>query len=291
MKDNICKVIAEVGSTWLRSNPELSRQAALDSIRVAKECGADIVKFQMLTADGPWSKERAPDKWEATRPYWLPPEWLPSLRTLAANVGVGFWMSFFDLKAIATYAQFCTGLKLASGELSEMSKPLLCALAQQAERYDAPMAISTGTHTETEVAQALDWLRDFKIEVILMNCVSKYPASPDEYNLLWPLKYQRKYWRWLRLGLSDHTTDVDLVDPAIEIGYTYFEKHFKLEDTPQDNPDFRHSQIPQDFRDYTEHVWLSESSWLKVEKKLASGEEAERVWMQRGSDGKRPRDA
>ncbi len=223
MINNICKVIAEVGSTWLRSDPEASRQAALDSIRVAKECGADIVKFQMLTADGPWSKERALDKWEATRLYWLPPEWLPSLRTLAANVGVEFWMSFFDLKAINDYAKFCTGLKLASGDLAEMSKPLLCALAKQAERYNVPLAVSTGTHTEAEVAQALDWLKDFKAEVILMNCISEYPANPDDYNLLWPLKYQRKYWRWLTLGLSDHTLSTGLVSRAIELGYTYFE--------------------------------------------------------------------
>src|SRR3990172_13223859 len=198
MSKNICKVIAEVGSTWLRSDPEASRQAALDSIRTAKECGADIVKFKMLTADGPWSKERALPQWEATRPYWLLPEWLPSLRTLAASVGIEFWLSFFDLKSINEYAKFCDGLKLASGELTEMSKHILCALAKQAEMFDIPLAISTGTHTEVEVARALDWLKDYNIQVILMNCVSKYPALVADYGLIWPLKYRGR----VILGLS-----------------------------------------------------------------------------------------
>ncbi len=287
MINNICKVIAEVGSTWLRSSPEASRQAALDSIRTAKECGADIVKFQMLTADGPWSKERALDKWEATRPYWLLPEWLPSLRTLAANVGVEFWMSFFDLRAINEYARFCTGLKLASGELSEMSKPILCALARQAERYSVPLAVSTGTHTEAEVAQALDWLKDFEIEVILMNCVSKYPAVPTDYNLVWPLKYRGR----ATLGLSDHTIHATLVDRAVELGYTYFEKHFQLDDSNADNnPDYWHSSFPAILERYIETVRIAEVQWFGHDKRLAPGEEAERDWMQRGSDGKRPRD-
>lgn len=301
MSDNICKVIAEVGSTWLRSDPESSRQSALDSIRTAKECGADIVKFQMLTPDGPWSKDRASDKWEATRPYWLPPEWLPSLRTLAANVGVEFWLSFFDLKAINDYARFCTGLKVASGELSEMGRPILCALAKQAERYNIPLAISTGTHAEAEVAQALDWLKDFSIEVILMNCVSKYPANVSDYDLIWPLKYQRKYWNWLRLGLSDHTItaypddisfgEARLTNEAIRLGYTYFEKHLKTLGTPRSNPDYRHSLSPKQLTIYIEAIRKAECQWLEVEKQLAPGEEGERAWMQRGSDGKRPRDA
>lgn len=288
LKNNICKVIAEVGSTWKRDDPELSRQAALDSIRVAKECGADIVKFQMLTPDGPWSQERALPQWEATRPYWLPPEWLPSLRTLAASIGIDFWLSFFDLKAINDYAKFCTGLKLASGDLAEMSKPLLCAIAKKAEWHTIPLAISTGTHTEVEIKRALHWLEDFDIKIILMNCVSKYPAVYTDYNLEWPLKYRGK----VALGLSDHTIKNALVGRAVELGYTYFEKHFQLDDSDADsNPDYWHSSFPTMFGQYVEAIRDAEDKWLKVEKGLASGEEAERVWMHRGSDGKRPRDA
>ena len=285
--DNICKVIAEVGSTWLRSDPEASRQAALDSIRVAKECGADIVKFQMLTADGPWSKERALDKWEATRPYWLPPEWLPSLRTLAASVGIEFWLSFFDLYSVSEYTKFCDGLKLASGELTETSKLLILAMAKQAQRYDIPLAISTGTHTEVEVAQALDWLKDFKIEVILMNCVSEYPASPVDYGFTWMWKYGKQ----ITLGLSDHTMGSALILEAIRSGVIYFEKHFRLPDTPPDNPDFGHSLPPDKFNTYVDNIRLIEGRFIGIEKGLSSGEESERVWMQRGTDGKRPRDA
>ena len=287
MNNYICKVIAEIGSTWHRPTPELFRQAALDSIRTAAKCGADIIKFQMLTADGPWSKERALDKWEATRPYWLPPEWLPSLQTLAHSTGVEFWMSLFDLKTVNRYARFCDGLKLASGELAEMSKPFLLALAKQAERLAIPLAISTGTHTEVEVMRALDWLSNFNIEIILMNCVSKYPAEVDDYNLLWPLKYRGR----VTLGLSDHTLDIDLVSRAVELGYVYFEKHFRLGDTPPDNPDFGHSLPPDKLERYVKAIRWSESIWLGIEKQLAPGEEDELIWMQRGSDGKRPRDA
>ncbi len=64
-----------------------------------------------------------------------------------------------------------------------------------------------------------------------------------------------------------------------------------MKDTPQDNPDFGHSLAPKDFEVYIRAIQLNESAWLKVEKQLAPGEEGECTWMQRGSDGKRPRDA
>ncbi len=289
MTDYICKVIAEVGSTWKRDTPEESRQVALDSIRTAKEVGADIVKFQFLTAEGPWSKERALDKWEATRPYWIPPEWLVNLRNLSAHLGIGLWMSFFDVKSVMDYARFCDGLKLASGELTETSRMLLQSMAKQAQHFGIPLAISTGTHTEIEVAQALDWLNPYDIELILMNCVSEYPASPVDYDFDWMWKYGVRHG--ITLGLSDHTPGSKLITEAMKNRVIYFEKHFRLDDTHQDNPDFVHSLSPANFKEYAQGIRMVEGVRLDIEKSLSPIEEGERAWMQRGSDGKRPRDA
>src|SRR3990172_11169995 len=143
-----------------------------------------------------------------------------------------------------------------------------------------------GSRTEVEVARALDWLKDYNIQVILMNCVSKYPASFEDYKFEWMRKY-----RWVKLGLSDHIIGSGLIYKSITNYITYFEKHFRLPDTPSDNPDFGHSLLPNQFADYVAGVHKAAGDFYNINKQLAPGEEGEQVWMQRGSDGKRPRDA
>ncbi len=282
------EIIAEIGSTWFRPAPSAALNAALDSIQQASLAGATTVKFQ-LGLGGLYSRERAPKQWAACQNYDLPLSWIPELKREAKAAGVKLTASIFTPDIPNEHLLQLDGLKLASGELTEGSLSLIRRVVQVAERFGLPLAISTGTHTGADIEWGLKLIGPYRIpKVTLYNCVSEYPALPDDYNLESLFKFRDQVDD---LGLSDHTAGTGLVDEAIRVGYTAFEKHFRLDDCPEDNPDYPHSLTPDLFTGYVMAIRQAEYKWIKQPyKQVQPGEAGEVRWMQRGRDGKRPRE-
>lgn len=273
------KIIAEVGSTWKRDTESASFEAALESIRAAKFAGADIVKFQLFRAAELYSRDRAPKQYAAVRDYELSYDWLKPLEDEAHAAGLKIWHSCFSWQALEQAGPWADGLKLASGDLVDLS--LVQSLAECCQEYGNRPVISTGVTTKSEVARAVAVLREYGLEPVVLNCVSKYPAEPADYNLVWP-KHAAGH-----IGLSDHTLTSALAMMAVAAGYEYTEKHFCLPDTPMANPDRAISLEPAAFTHYVKSVRLAERlTELVTDRPQTDG--AEWRWMRRGSDGLRP---
>lgn len=204
-------IIAEIGSNLFKGRDAATcLDIGLGQIAAAKGAGADAVKFQMFTAKelygpsypGPESK------------YALPRYWVEVLADKCERTGIDFMCSAFSVDGYEFIDPFVKMHKVASPE----------ALAEDITEYirsirPKPALVSNGCD---------DPLTYHYDNMIVMACVSKYPADALDY-VLPPV-----YRTW---GLSDHTMETYLAHMARTMGATYFERHvdfFKGEglDTP-----------------------------------------------------------
>ena len=283
------EIIAEVGSTWRLPDMAASHDLALASIGQAARAGASAIKYQVFRADSLYSKERAPELYERTKRYELPLEWLPELKTEAQKHGIGLWTSIFAVDLIEPALPYLDGLKVASGDLT--NRPLLEAMAKAAAEAELPLAISTGAATPTEINDLYIYLRQFSAprRLILMHCVSEYPALEWHMNLR-AISYLRD--RADEVGLSDHTgAHSNLVAQlALALGATVFEKHFAPDGADMDNPDMVVAIDRIAFRRYVDDLERAEAILGKPVKTVQKSERSERVWARRGKDGLRPKE-
>ena len=277
------EIIAELGSTWWRPNANKAKDALLKSIESAREVGATAVKLQLWNADKLYSAERAKAQWERARLYQFPSGWLPFVKETVEGFGLSLWASVFDVDTAKEAIQYLSAIKIASGDLTNLE--LIKSVHELAKANRVKFAMSTGASTDNEIRKALDLVE----KPYLFQCVSAYPAVPSDYNLN-VMRGPTFRFASNKVGLSDHTYGSELAKVAVGCGYTLFEKHFRLNDTLQDNPDWKVSTSPLEFQAYavairTAAKMLGDGVKLPVETEMA-----ERFWARRGLDGLRPKE-
>jgi N-acetylneuraminate synthase len=109
------------------------------------------------------------------------------------------------------------------------------------------MIISTGMADKGEIEEALDTARKYGSgEVVLLHCVSGYPAPASEYNLKTISDIQSRFS--VLAGLSDHTIDNATAVTSIALGACVIEKHVTL-DRHGGGPDDSFSLEPDDLKE------------------------------------------
>jgi sialic acid synthase SpsE len=109
-----------------------------------------------------------------------------------------------------------------------------------------PIILSTGMSTLNEVKEALKIIREEGAEeIILLHCVSCYPARVEDMNLR-AMETLRGAFR-LPVGLSDHTLGITIPIAAVALGACVVEKHFTL-DRNLPGPDHRASLEPVELK-------------------------------------------
>ena len=220
------KIIAEVGSNLLTLDD------GLKSIVLAKDAGADIVKFQWYSSEDLYG-------FPGHIPELFPQRWLINFADKAADVGIGFACTVFSPVMINWVAPMVDVIKIASSDM--LYRPLIDA----ALRTGKEVIISTGGHTETEIELLKDYLADHKDRVRLMYCNAEYPTYKLD-----PRWLEDTVFDGFRRGLSDHSKEIYM--PAImarERGIDYIEKHVNLAGVTG-TPDAGHSLGYSDFSEY-----------------------------------------
>ena len=282
---NKIKVIAEIGSNWkIPNDPHNSQMEILRHITAAADCGADIVKVQIFTADTLYSKERLPQVWERVKELEFPTTFLSRCLSQANQVGVKLWASIFHPSLIQPNVAYLQGLKVASGDITYY--PLLEEMAYWSNKARIPLAISTGAATTAEIVQALQVIEKHDpYELILFHCVSAYPSQETDMNLRSGTSLRRAVDA---IGLSDHTLFSNAAELAVALEYTYFEKHFRTAGVDKSSPDYLVSASPERFRSYIKNIRDAEVILGSYEKRVFPSEVKERVMARRGSDFLRP---
>ena len=125
-------------------------------------------------------------------------------------------------------------------------------------RKGKPMILSTGMAQLSEVEAALEAVMgESKEGVILLHCVSNYPADPSEMNLRAMETMATTFD--CPVGLSDHTMGIEVSLAAVALGATVVEKHFTLNRTDK-GPDHGASLEPNEMRALVQGIRKIESA-------------------------------
>ena len=220
----------------LSANHGGSIDAAKQSIKLAKESGANAVKIQSYTPDTMTIESNKADflitdgLWKGYTLYVLykeaytPFEWHEELFKYAKEVDITLFSSPFDETAVELLQELdAPAYKIASFELIDL--PLI----RRAAECGKPLLMSTGMASVSEVKEALGVALQFgNGEVLLFHCISSYPAQLRDSNLK-NIKFLRDEFG-VEVGLSDHTLTNLASTTAIGLGASAIEKHFKPSD-------------------------------------------------------------
>ncbi len=260
-----CYIIAE-----LSANHNGNLQNALDTIKAAKEIGADAVKIQTYTADTITLNVKTKDflidggtLWDGRNLYELyeeahtPWEWHQELFDYANNIGIDIFSSPFDKSAVDFLEQFNPpAYKIASFEVTDYE------LVRYTASKKRPIIISTGIATNEEIEDVVNICRkEGNNNIILLQCTSAYPASPEDANLLTIPDLAEKFG--VISGFSDHTLGDIAPITAVALGAKVLEKHFIL-DKSIGGPDSEFSLNKQDFKKMINSVRMTERLLGKV---------------------------
>lgn len=276
--DKSCFLVAEISANH---GQNFKRAVAL--IKKAKECGVDAVKFQCYTPDtltidcnNKYFRIKHP-KWGKQSLYQLykkaytPWNWFKKLKTVADGLGIIFFSTAFDKSAVDFLEELNVPFhKIASFELVNL--PLI----EYAAKTKKPLILSTGMATLAEIKEAVNVARKSGAKnIILLKCVSSYPAKPEEMNLK-TIPDIRKIFK-CPVGLSDHTLGIGTSIAAVCLGAGLIEKHFTLSRKIK-TPDNFFSLEPLELKALVENIRIAEKSLGEVNYGFTQEEKKSRIF-------------
>ena len=103
------------------------------------------------------------------------------------------------------------------------------------------------------------------IMIFILKCTSAYPAKLEDMNLLTVEDMKRKFRpQGVKIGLSDHTMNIETVVAGVALGATVIEKHFTL-DRSLGGADASFSLNPEEFKRMVDAVRNTEKLLGKID--------------------------
>lgn len=247
---------------------------AKETIKAAKEAGADAIKLQTYTADtitlncnNEYFQVKHGTIWDGRNLYdlyneaYTPWEWHGELMEFAKELGLICFSSPFDKTAVDLLESLnVPAYKIASFEITDI--PLIEYVASKRK----PIIISTGIATLGEIDEAVRACRKMgNNQVILLKCTSAYPAKIEDANLLTMQNLKETFN--VEVGLSDHTLGVTVPIVSVALGAKVIEKHFIL-DKSIGGPDASFSLDKEEFKLLVDSVRDAERALGKVDYEL-----------------------
>ncbi len=223
-------IVAEAG---INHNGEVDQ--ALEMIRVARDTGADAIKFQTFRAvdfvsdpglkytyrsQGKEITESMLDMFQ--RYEFSKKEWR-KIKESCDKENIIFLSTPQNRSDLDLLLELgIAAVKVGSDDLINL--PLL----KNYSETKLPLILSCGMADLSEVYHTLDTVGAFSgYPVALLLCTSEYPTPPEDVNLL-KLKTLRNAFPMIVPGFSDHTQGTLASSIAVGLGASLFEKHFTL---------------------------------------------------------------
>ena len=241
-------VIAEIGV-----NHDGSLKRAKELISLAKNSGADAVKFQSFSAERLATEKTKKVEYQL-RSRGKEESHLEMLKRLE-----------FDIDTMFKVKKYCDALeidflstpydKVAANELIDMGVEIFktasadivdLALHSYLSNNAKKVIVSCGMATLGEIEDCLACYDLSNTEIILLHCVSNYPASPESINLE-AIKTLKNAFG-VSVGFSDHTIGYTAAVMSVAYGVELLEKHFTY-DKNADGPDHYASSEPDELKE------------------------------------------
>jgi len=254
-------IIAEAG---VNHNGRLS--IAKELVDVAKDAGADIVKFQTFDVDSISSRHaemaqyqkhnigQTKSQKEMLSELTLTHAEFVEVSAYCRDREICFLSTPFDLPSIDfLYSLGCDLWKIPSGEITNY--PYLVKIANTHK----DVILSTGMSTIKEVENAVKVLSEEGAgKISLLHCTTQYPTSYDSVNLNAMITLKNEFG--LDVGYSDHTNGIEISIAAVAMGAVIIEKHFTLDRNMQ-GPDHKASLEPEELKQMVQSIRHVESAF------------------------------
>ena len=184
-------IVAEAGSNH---NNKLSTAKKL--IKVAKDIGADAVKFQLFSGEKLYSKNDK--RSQIMKKFELNPGWIKELVRYSNKNKIFFFASPFDNESVDILIKNkVRAIKIASPEIRDD------LLIEHIAKKKVFTIISTGVSTIKEVFNAKKIINKYHNNLAILQCSSIYPCEPDDLNLNIIKEYKRLFPKNI-IGFSDN---------------------------------------------------------------------------------------
>lgn len=217
-----CFIIAEAG---INHNGDIKKARML--IDAAANCGADAIKFQThlpeceMLPQSPTADYVGEPLFDLLKRVELSKKDHIELKDYATDKGILFLSTPFSREAVDLLEEVgVEAYKVGSGEMTNL--PLLEYIAARGK----PILLSTGMSTLREIKESVAFLRRFTESLIIIHCVSSYPARYEDLNLGF-IKRLKRVFR-LPVGISDHSVGIYSALAAVALGACVVEKHFTM---------------------------------------------------------------
>jgi N,N'-diacetyllegionaminate synthase len=243
-------IIAEAG---VNHNGKI--ELAYKLIDVAKEAGADAVKFQTFTADNSVTKSAKKagyqnkttdikeSQYEMIKKLELNEQQHKKLISYCKKKNIQFLSSPFDFASIELLNKLgLNTYKIPSGEIINL--PYLRKVGE----YNKKVIMSTGMADLGEIEDALNILINAgtkKEKITVLHCNTEYPTPLEDVNLT-AMNTIRDAFK-INVGYSDHTLGIEIPIAAVAMGAKIIEKHFTI-DRDMPGPDHKASLEPDELK-------------------------------------------
>ena len=275
----------------IASNHNGDLNMAKELIWLAREAGANAVKFQHFIADrivsdygfrhlnnqkghqATWRKS----VFETYKDAEFNRSWNEILALEAEKAGITYFTSPYDYEAVDEIAPYVSAYKIGSGDITWLE------FIEYIAKSGKPVMLATGAAELWEVEQAVDAIVKHNPNIILMQCNTNYTGKLENFkyiNLNVLKTYAIRYPNMV-LGLSDHTPGHATVLGAIALGARVIEKHFTANNN-QEGPDHSFSMNPATWKEMVDRSRELESA-LGTGMKIVEENELETIEIQRRS--------
>ena len=269
-------IIAEIGV-----NHNGSFKLAKKLIYIAKNAGADLVKFQVFKSDDLVTKQASVAEYQKKTKFKKQHLMLKKLElsdtnfiklnNLCKKLRIEFCASFFNSENLQLIKRLkMKTIKIPSGEITNYF------LLRKIAPFNKKIILSTGMSTLKEISKAIDVLKKFgtkKSNITILHCNTEYPSPIKDVNLLAIKVLKRKFD--VKVGYSDHTLGTEVPISAVAIGASVIEKHLTL-NKKLAGPDHKCSLDPKEFTAMVKSIRNTEKI-LGKEKKIISKSEKKNI--------------
>jgi len=252
-------IIAEAG---VNHNNDIS--LAFQMVDIAKESGADAIKFQTFKANNIQLQNSVKPSYQKNiqKNYY---DLIKSLETsfvdqkkiynYCKKKQITFLSTPYDLESLNFLNKLgVSAFKISSSDFTNH------IFLNQVLKFRKPIILSTGISSMNNVDETFNLIlkNKMKNKLILVQATSDYPAPNKDVNLNVLKQYSNRFN--VVTGFSDHTEDDTASLGAVAMGAKLVEKHFTL-NKKLSGPDQSSSLEPKDLKKWITKIRLLETSF------------------------------
>jgi len=273
----------------IAANHDGDLQRAKELIYLAKDAGANCVKFQHFLAEkivsdygfrhlkthqshqSSWQKS----VFDVYKDYECKRDWTQELVETARQAQIEFMTTPYDFEILSAISDHVHAYKIGSGDITWH------AFLDQVSSLGKPILLACGASEMSDVESAIDVIRRHTNQIVLMQCNTNYTADIENFKYinLNVLNTFKDRYPGMILGLSDHTLGSSTVLGAVALGARVIEKHF-TDDNSRVGPDHKFAMNPATWAQMVEMTRELEQA-LGDGVKRVEGNEQDTVIVQR----------